>query len=243
MSVDGQVHAILADRPLIRALAEQRTKIQAAWRTHLGQRQEAYDAHAPLQLQWQREKIAAIDAGKLPPPRPQPPEPIENLDGDFQRRLQAVDDQERTAILADWRDLEAEARTHEQAQIAEALQLPPVEWGPILADLSLLCSTVRRIRHTVAIAHAVREDHIDIGRTPGGAYRVTRDTVDEADLMAAWKDGASLLDPMIEEEPLSIAQVRGDGRVQVDRAASDGQVRRLVVTAEPNRIRREITGG
>jgi len=230
-----QMHAILGDLPLLQGFADRRAKIQAGHRAYSQRRQEEYAAYAKAYFQWQRDSTTAIGAGEVPPKAPQRPDQGENLDGVFASQLAAVDDEERTMIAGMASDLEARAREHEQRQIAKAMELPPPKWGPILEDLSLLCATIRHVRRVAAMVRKGGAAAPRFGRDPDtglvtvdtidGELPVTRETVDEVDLVTAWKDGFSLTDPIVDPEPLRLEEVR-DG-VQVDRKPSptNGQVK------------------
>jgi hypothetical protein len=190
-----EFHAILAEEPLIRGFAERRERIRAGWTAYQEQRSQVQTEWAQRYLAWQRERFAAIEAREPVPPEPKPPDQGPSLDGDYGNAL-AVVEREQFEMLAALRpDVEQRALEHEQRQIEAAMALPPLEWGPILEDLGLLCRTVRHVRHAVAISHAGQEDHITTA-TPGREYRLTREHVDEVDLITSWKDGHSLLDPL-----------------------------------------------
>jgi hypothetical protein len=190
-----EFHPILATQPLIVGFAERRERIQAGWRAYKEARHEQLEPHTRAYLAWQRDRLAAINEGRAVPPEPQRPDLGPDLDADYANALATVEHEQQQLLVGLRSDVERAAREHEQRQIAAAMQLPPPEWQPILDDLGLLCRTVRHLRHAVAIGHALREDRIS-DLTPGREYRLTRETVDEVELLTAWKDGTSLLDPL-----------------------------------------------
>jgi hypothetical protein len=190
-----EFHPILANQPLIVGYAERRERIQAGWRAYKEDRHEQLEPYTRAYLAWQQDRIEAINEGRPVLPEPQPPTLGPELDGDYANALAVVEREQQEMLVGLRPDVERAAREHEQRQIAAAMKLPVPEWGPILADLGLLCRTVRHVRHAVAIGHALREDRIT-DLTPGREYRLTREHVDEVELLTAWKDGTSLLDPL-----------------------------------------------
>jgi hypothetical protein len=214
-------HEVLAGDPLIAGFADRRAKIQAGRVAYQEERHQVQSAYATAYLTWRREATAAIGEGRLPPPEPKRPEELgQDLDGDFWSALGMVDDEERTMITGRRPDFEAKARAHEARQIEAAMKLPVPKWGEILADLSLLCRTIRHIRHTAAMVRAGGAAAPRFGTDPvtglatveqiTGDFAVTRETVDEVDLVEAWKRQWSLLDPTTEhtDEPVHISDLR-----------------------------------
>jgi hypothetical protein len=214
-------HPILAEEPLIVGFADRRAKIQAGRLAYQEERHQVQDAYAKAYLTWRREATTAIGEGRLPPPEPKQPDELgQDLDGDFWAALGMVDDEERTLIAGRRRDFEARAREHEARQIDAAMQLPVPEWGPILKDLSSLCATIKHVRHTEVMVRAGGAAAPRFGTDPQtglatvwqvtGDFVYTRETVDEVDLIEAWKHGWSLLDPTTEhtDKPVRISDLR-----------------------------------
>jgi hypothetical protein len=224
-------HEVLAGDPLIAGFAERRAKIQAGRIAYQEQRHKVQSAHATKYLAWRQDATAAIAEGRLPPPEPKQPDELgQDLDGDFWAALGMVDDEERTMIAGRRLDFEAEAREHEAHQVEKAMKLPVPQWGEILADLTLLCATVKHIRHTAAMVRAGGAAAPRFSTDPAsglavveqvtGDFADTRDTVDEIDLVEAWKGQWSLLDPMSEHtsEPVRISDFRVDRPVAIPKA-------------------------
>jgi hypothetical protein len=206
--VTVEFHPLLAEQPLIVGLAERREHIQQGWQAYQEDRHEQLEPYTRAHLAWQQDRLAAINEGRPVPPEPQPPDVGPALDGDYANALATVERQQQEMLVGLRPDIERAAREHEQRQIEAAMQLPPPKWQPILDDLGLLCRTVRLLRHAVAIRHALREDRIS-DLTPGREYRLTRESVDEVDLLVAWKDRISLLDPL-DQHPgvVTLSQLR-----------------------------------
>jgi hypothetical protein len=214
-------HEVLAGDPLIIGFADRRAKIEAGRLAYAEERHQLQSAYGAAYTTWRQEATAAIAEGRPVPPEPKPPEQLgQNLDGDFWAALAQVDDEQQKMIAGRRLEFEGRAREHEARQIDAAMKLPVPQWGEILADLSSLCATIRHVRHTAAMVRAGGAAAPRFSTDPKtglavveqvtGDFAVTRETVDEVDLIEAWKHQWSLLDPVTEHtgEPVRISDLR-----------------------------------